>query len=333
MRAGVWRERGVIVPDDVPEPALRDEHDVLVGITYAGICGSDLHIVDGRLRAGPPPRVIGHEMVGRVLEVGRAVRDLAVGDRVVGNFVAYCGRCYYCRNGQEHFCRRLRFSAETFAERAVYSDQQLLRVPDGIDDLAGALTEPLSVCVHAVDRAELRSGARALVLGAGPIGLLIAHVARLAGAGLVVVSEPSAERRDRALRLGADVATDPRDSRSIDALKCRTGARGFDCVFDTCGVAAALSEALPLVARGGRLVVVAVHPEDATVPIRPFDFYAKEITLTGAYTSPYVFPRALALLPRIAARALVSDVVPLSDIATAFDRLRRAEAAKILLEP
>ena len=117
-----------------------------------------------------------------------------------------------------------------------------------------------------------------------------------------------------------------------DPFKRRTGARGFDCVFDTCGVAAALSEALPVVARGGRLVV-AVHPEDTTVRVRPFDFSAKEITLTGAYTWPYVFPRALALLPRIDARALVSDVVPLSDIATAFDRLRRAEAAKILLQP
>jgi 2-desacetyl-2-hydroxyethyl bacteriochlorophyllide A dehydrogenase len=334
MRAGVWQARGVIAPDDVAEPTLRDEHDVLVAISYAGICGSDLHIVDGRLlRAGQPPRVIGHEMVGRILDVGRAVRDLAVGERVVGNFIAYCGGCYYCRNGQEHFCRRMVYSAEAFAERGVYRDQQLLRVADDIDDRTAALAEPLSVCVHAVDRAGLRAGARALVLGAGPIGLLITQIARLAGAGLVAVSEPSAVRRDLALAVGADVAVDPRDAAATDTLKTATGMIAFDCVFETSGVPAALSAALPLVARGGRLVVVGVHAEDATIPVRPFDLYAKELTLTGSYTSPYAFPRAVALLPRIDAGSLVSDVVPLSDIAAAFERLRRAEAAKILLRP
>lgn len=334
MRAGVWQARGVIAPADVPEPILRDDHDVLVAISYAGICGSDLHIVDGRLlRAGRPPRVIGHEMVGRVLEMGRAVRDLAVADRVVGNFIAYCGGCYYCRNGQEHFCRRMLFSAEAFAERAVYRDQQLLRVADDIDDRTAALAEPLSVSVHAVDRAALRAGERALVLGAGPIGLLITQVTRLAGAGFVAVSEPSVVRRDLALEAGADFAVDPRCPTAIDALEHATGMLAFDCVFETSGVPAALSAALPLVARGGRLVVVAVHAEDVTIPVRPFDLYAKELTLTGSYTSPYVFPRAVALLPRIDVRRLVSDVMPLADIAVAFERLRRAEAAKILLQP
>jgi L-iditol 2-dehydrogenase len=333
MRAAVWRERGVIELAEVPEPTRRDDHDVVVGITYAGICGSDLHIVDGRLRAGRPPRVIGHEMVGRVLEVGAAVRNLGVGDRVVGNFLGYCGACYYCQNGQEHFCRRPMYSAQTFAERAVYRDQQLLRVPDDLDDRAAALAEPLSVCVHAIDRAALRAGERALVLGAGPIGLLITNMARLAGAAVVAVSEPSVVRRDLAVKVGADLALDPRDGAFAETLKRATSGAAFDCVFETSGVPAAVDGAIPLVARGGRLVIVAVHAEDTFLRVRPFDFYAKELTLTGSYTSPYSFPRAVALLPRLDAGSLVTDVMPLSGVAAAFDRLRRAEAAKILLEP
>lgn len=333
MKAAVWKKKGVLEVDEAPIPEVGDD-EVKVKVEYCAICGSDPHIVSGVLPVARPPRIIGHEMSGTVVEVGKNVKKVKVGDRVSANPVRYCGSCYYCRNGQEHYCLKLAefFPQGAFAEYIVWHEQQMFKLPDVISFEEGTFTEPVSVTLHGIDIANVRPGNSLALLGAGPIGLLLLQLALKAGVTMTLVSEPIASKRKLAQELGADIVVDPNSEDLWQVSRKATEYRGFDTVIEASGAAAAANEAMNLAKNCGTVVYFAVYPMNFSIPLKPFDLYAHELTLKGVFMSPYTFPRSIDLLPHLELKKLITDTFPLEEINKAFELHETGEPVKILIK-
>jgi len=348
VKAAVLRGANDIVVQDMPEPQTAPDQ-IKVKIAYAGICGSDLHEVVGRSGFGvrpewmigrPPtprrstfPRIMGHEASGTIAEIGRDVKgEFRVGDRVAMDFKAYCGSCWYCNNMMQGSCLNPRPSSRSMAEYAVYPEGAVYHLPESVGLDVGALLEPLTIAVHAMDIAQIRSGDAVIVTGAGPIGLLIMQMAMKSGASRVLVSEPVAERRELAKELGADVVIDPLKEDLLEASNKLTDYRGFAACFEASGRAELAKLLLYLAETGGTVVWAAGYPSDAEVTIAPSFMYTRELKIHSVRVSPYSFPRALQLLPKLELKPVIS-VRSLDDAPQAFADLLAGKGVKILLTP
>ncbi|MCX8033332.1 MAG: zinc-binding dehydrogenase [Thermoleophilia bacterium] len=334
----VYGPRDVRV-QDVPEP-FPGPREIKVRVAYCGICGSDLEIFHGTfgLMKTPlwpkPPFTFGHEVSGVICELGSdLLGKYEVGQSVAMNFRSSCGRCLYCRDGKEHMCEHV-FSHEAgFAQYAVYRESAVYPLPPGVSLEEGALLEPVTIAVHAVEQGGVRPGSTVAICGAGTIGLLILQIARLAGAARVLVSNPSAHKRALAEELGADRTVDPRAQDLVAIGSDFTGGRGFDVVFEASGRAEAAEQCLELAGRCGTVVWVGAYPDEARVPVNPFELFLKELTIRGSLLAPYVYPRALALLPLLKLRPLISEVVSLDDLPRVLARREGSGAVKTLVAP
>jgi 2-desacetyl-2-hydroxyethyl bacteriochlorophyllide A dehydrogenase len=309
--------------------------EVLLDVAYAGICGTDLHIkhgaMDARVRI---PAIIGHEMSGVVATVGREVTGWTPGDRVTVMPLEWCGRCAACRAGHQHVCHHLVFvgiDAEGAMQQSwTVPERLLVRLPSDLALDHAALTEPTAVAVHDVRRAGVREGDRALVVGGGPIGILIASVAAAVGAD-VVVSEPNAFRRGVADGLGLKTL-DPGDV--AEAVEEWTGGAGADVAFEVSGSVPGLAAATRSLRVRGRLVVVAIHSRP--VPVDLFRVFWRELQLLGARVYERAdFERAVGLLATgaIPAARLITGVESLERIAAAFAALEGGgEVMKVLID-
>ncbi len=334
MRAAVIEQPGVVCVTDLPEPHA-GPGEVVVKVAACGVCGTDVHLFCGGFR-GEYPLVPGHEFCGTVAEVGDEVHHVAPGDRVVVDPNIVCGVCAYCRRGLVHLCQNLGAVGVTrpggFAEYCLVPASQLHRWPDHLHPFHAALVEPLACCLHGLDRAEVQAGETVVVLGAGPIGLMMAQLVRLAGAARVVVSEPSAAKRERASQLGAHATFDP--------LACDLPAEvmalteiGADVVIECAGRPETVAQALTLVRRGGRVLLFGVNPKDASVAIRPYDVFLNELTIAGSYINPFTHSRAIELLAagRLNAMALISHRLPLERFEEALQTAGSDGAVKVMV--
>ena len=338
VRIGSLREKdpekkGKIEVWDVPEDPVGPE-DVKIKVAYCAICGSDPHLVEG-IFGWPVPYGMGHEVSGVITEVGEKAtkKGLKVGDRVAGNFLKFCGTCYYCQNGQQQFCEHADESNHPgFSETLVWHESQVYKLPDSVSLKEGCLLEPVSIAVRAMDKAELRFGQRVLVSGGGPIGLLITQCLKKAGATELTLSEPIAERRDLALRFGAKNVVDPMKENIRDAAERITAGRGFDVVFDCTGSTKAVYDLPFVTAKGGKLIYSAMYPNDFEMPLNLYKFcYYNELTITGMYVAPYAFPRAAQMLPELDLAPLTTKVFELEDAVAAFDAQVSGKYPKILI--
>lgn len=338
MKAAVMRGIGNINMEEVPEPEV-GPNQVKVKIAYCGLCGTDPEQLEGRFGLMPKeayeqPRIMGHEASGTISEIGSEVKgDYKVGQRVAMNFRGSCGSCYYCRNKMENFCRNGVPASGSFAEYAVYPESAIYALPDDVSLEVGSLLEPVSVAVHATDRCNIHTGGSIAICGGGPIGLLCLEVALKAGASRALVSEPIAAKRELALKLGADVAVDPFNEDLIEAGKKLTDGRGFDTVIDASGNIAAAKQAIDLADNGATILWAAVYGKDVEIGVSPFLMYAKELTITSTFVSPYSFPRSLSLLSKLELQPLITDILPLKDIARAFELHKSGKSIKILIKP
>jgi (R,R)-butanediol dehydrogenase/meso-butanediol dehydrogenase/diacetyl reductase/L-iditol 2-dehydrogenase len=337
MKAAVMRGIGKIAMEDYPDPET-GPNQIKVKIAYCGLCGTDPENLEGRFGLVPPeaynqPRVLGHEASGTIAEIGKDVRGYRVGQRVAMNFRSSCGACYYCRNKMEHFCRRGTGASGSFAEYAVYPESAVYPLSDDISLEIGAMLEPVSVAVHTIDIAGIRPGGTVAISGAGPIGLLCLEVALKAGAARALVSEPIAEKREVAKKLGADVVVDPFNENLEEIGKKLTEGRGFDTVIEASGNVKAARQAINLADNCGTIVWAAVYPKDAEIGVPAFYMYAKELTIRSVFVSPYCFPKALNLLPKLELKSLITDIVPLKDIRKAFELHKKGKSIKILVQP
>ncbi|MCZ7438237.1 alcohol dehydrogenase catalytic domain-containing protein [Micromonospora sp. WMMC241] len=310
--------------------------EVRIAVAYTGICGTDLHVMHGAMdHRVTVPAVIGHEMAGRVAELGAGVTGWRVGDAVTVMPLAWCGRCPACRAGDQHVCHRLTFigvdSPGAMQSSWTVPAETLVGLPEGLSLRHGALIEPTAVAVHDVRRSRLAAGEHAVVIGAGPVGLLIACVARSVGAAVVLV-ELDPHRRDVAARLGF-TAVDPATTDPADFVDGWTGGAGAAVVFEVSGSAGGVRTATGLLAVRGRLVVVGIHPVPREVDLHRVFWRELEIVGARVYRRDD-FTEAVRLLAAGEAPAadLISAVVPLSDVARAFDALERGGVVKILID-
>lgn len=302
----------------LPEPG---EGEVIVEVRAVGVCGSDVHFFEhGRigLDVVNPPHVLGHEVSGVVVAHGQGVTDPPVGARVAVEPSRPCGTCRICREGRYNLCADMRyFSAPptdgAFAEFVVVPKSFAYPVPDSISDDAAALIEPLSVAVHAARRAEIGAGDRVLITGAGPIGLLMAQVARAAGAAEVTVSDVNPARLSLAESMGA--------SRVVDVSQMPLADVGLevDVLVECSGNVNALPDAIRCIGPGGVAAVVGMSPtEDVTLPLAFMQ--AREIRLVPTFRFANAYRRAIGLVASGAVRpeSIVTGHFPLEDTGLAL---------------
>lgn len=313
--------------DTVPVPNPR-HGEVLIRVWRSGICGTDLHIAKGNFPAPNLPLTLGHEFSGTIATLGDGVGGIEIGAKVVVDINIACGRCYFCTRGQKLFCPEISqlgvHQAGGLAEYVVAPATNVYELPESLSLDDAAYVEPLACAIHGQDRITISSGDRVLIIGGGPMGLAHIALARLSGAGLVVVSEPDAARRELAGRMGADVLIDPFETPLETAIVDLTDGIGPDVVIEAVGSIPTYEAAVGAVRRGGRILAYGAAPQDATMSLRPFDIYSKELTIVGSYAGTYgTWPRAIALLAagRFTPSLIVDSVRPLSDAVEAIRAL------------
>jgi len=323
MKAAVFKKEGLLAVEEVPVPPV-GKKDVLIRVKYCAICGSDLHrYAFGMLKPGA---IMGHEYVGSVVEIGQEVKGFAVGDRVT----RWGGRIVPGRdspNFPPRFSARERGFLEkrsgAYAEYMSVKSENLFKVPEEVPDLDASLLEPLVVVVHAMRISKLRLGDQAVVLGAGPIGLFAVQCAGLAGALAVYVSEIDPARREIALKLGAKEAFDPRAVNLVGEIVKRTEI-GADVAFECAGAKPTLQQALELVRRGGRVMVVSLAWEECDC--LPVEWVGREVEMKACYShlnSDWAIGLSLLQQKKVQASPMISKVVPLEEAQEAFQELLR----------
>lgn len=325
--------RGIIDLVDLPEPELGPE-DVRIRVAYSAICGSDPHLAEGFFGTDVPIG-LGHELSGVVEALGqRANRNgLQIGDRVAGNFLRFCGTCTACRTGRQQFCEHMQeYNRPGMAETVTWHESQVYKLPDDVSLLKGCILEPTSVAVRIADKTSIRVGDRVAICGGGPIGQLVLQVMKMSGATSLTLIEPIAERREMALRHGADAVIDPITENQAQRAEEITGGSGYDVVIDASGSPRAVSALLDIAAQGATVVYGAMYPHDFEMPLNLSDYlYLKELTLTGVFVSPYAFPRALQILPYLDVNELTQSVFDIEDAAEAFAMHVSGRFPKVLL--
>lgn len=314
-----------------PEPGF-----VELAPAYVGICGTDLHIFHGDMDARvKTPAVLGHEMSGRVVRVGPGVEGFAPGDPVTVMPLRWDGTCPACLRGYSHVCQNLDFigidSPGAMQQRWAVPASTLVRLPETLPLDRAALVEPTAVAVHDVGRAGVRDGDRVVVVGGGPVGVLIALVARAAG-GEVRVVEPNAHRRRLAEQLGLST-WDPGADDVPECVREWTGEAGADIAFEVSGAEAGVQTAVDVLAVRGRLCLVAIHSQPR--PVNLHRFFWRELTLIGARLYDREdFETAVKLVAEgtIPAEQLISKVVPLADALGAFQSLETGGDVKVLVD-
>lgn len=316
-------------------PALGAD-DVRIAVRYVGLCGTDLHIFHGHMDSRVDiPAVIGHEMSGVVSEVGSAVADWHPGDVVTVMPLKWDGTCPACLAGNSHICQNLKFvgidTPGALQGEWVVPSSLLVRVPEDVSLAHAALVEPVAVAVHDVRRSDLAPGQKAVVIGAGPIGVLIASVAREVGAEVAIV-ELDAARRSFADDLGL-TTIDPRAVDAVAWVEEWTGGAGADVVFEVAGAAAAVLSATSYAKVRGTIVVVAIHPEPRPIDLQRI--FWRELRILGArvYQRPD-FEEAVRLVATgaVPTDALISGIVPLASVQEAFETLEGGRALKLLVD-
>ena len=318
------------------EPAAPTRGQVQIRVAYTGLCGTDLHILHGDMDARvTTPLVFGHEMSGTISAVGTGVEGWSVGDAVTVMPLEWDGTCPACLAGNQHICQNLNFigidSPGSLQGYWNVPAEVLVALPSTLRLDHAALVEPTAVAVHDVRRGEVKPGDRVVVIGGGPIGVLIASVAREFG-GEVVVVELDPNRREQIGALGFETL-DPRATNQVDWVTEWTGGAGADVVFEVSGAAAAVLGATDLAKVRGTLVVVAIHSVPREINLQRV--FWRELRILGARVYQRTdFEKAVELLERgvIPAELLITKIVPLSSTQDAFADLEGGRAMKILVD-
>ena len=326
------------MPAPAPVPGT-----AVVQIDHCGICGTDVHAY----LSGDPynPAICGHEWAGHVSAVASGISHVKEGDRVGVGMASACGRCPTCRRGDASHCETAFSSAigagpltaphGGFASAIAFEAARLYQISAAMSDVEAAMLEPVTVALHAVRRTDIRLGDSAVIIGAGPIGLLVLQAARAAGAGHTVLIEPEPGRRQLGGTLGADTLVDPRAQDAGEVLQSVLGHRGADVVFECAGIPRTIQDAVNLVRRGG--VVSLVGLPNLPAEINAGAWLMKEVRLTASLAylhEEFELAKGLVTDGRIRCAPLHTDTVALDGLAGAFAKLAdHPTEIKILLDP
>jgi len=338
VRAAVLQDIRDIRLADVPPP-VPGERDLLLRVKAVGVCGSDIHSylegsTTGRTRVRP--LVLGHELAGVITGEAASRTGLAEGTLVAVDPAKPCGACEWCHRGHTNLCPNVKFlgyapNDGAMAEYVAVPASALHVVPDGFDPANAVLLETLGVAIHAIDLAKIRLMESVAVLGCGPVGLLVAQVARLAGAARVYAVDPVAYRAQLARDLGADDVFD-----TYEGVARATGGRGADVVIEATDSPLGFEHAARTSRIGGRLVVVGI-PEGNQYTLTAAEARRKGLTIKFSRRMPEVYPRAIALAQtgRVQLAPLASHHFDLEDAGKAFElqAARRDGIIKAIIYP
>jgi threonine dehydrogenase-like Zn-dependent dehydrogenase len=307
--------------------------DVVVDVVGCGVCATDLHLLDGSIALYQPPKVLGHEVGGVVRGIGDAVRHVKVGDAVALDTSVPCHTCFHCREARPLMCPDRVSVSAGFSEVNVVPASVVYRLPPDVPPAVGALAEPLSCAIHAVERGGLRPADSVAIIGAGALGLMVLTVARLVGATQLIVSDLDERRRELAQSFGATRVVDPNSEDLLKVVKDTTDGRGVDCAFEAVGTQHTLEQAFYLPRPGGTLVQVSVPPTSTQPRWPAYDLFARELTIRGSYIRTTEFRRAVDLLGTLDLSPLISHRYPLRHINDAIQAARAREGIRVLVGP
>ncbi|WP_019546874.1 zinc-dependent alcohol dehydrogenase family protein [Streptomyces sulphureus] len=329
MKAALVEEPGKVslttVPDPTPGP-----REVVVDVTACGICGTDLHILQGEF-APSLPLVPGHEFAGEVAAVGSAVTEVGVGDRVAVDPSLYCFECRYCRTGHNNLCDRWNAIGVTTAggaaEYAVAPVANCVRLPEHVRTEDAALIEPLSCAVRGYDVLRSTLAAHVLIYGSGTMGLMMLQLAKRTGAATVDVLDVNPERLATADQLGCTAV-----AAGADELD-RPG--GWDLVIDATGNGTAIQDGLGRVAKAGTFLQFGVADYATRATIEPYRIYNQEITITGSMAVLHSYERAAELFATgvLDPDVFISDRMSLDEYPQAMERFAAGQGRKIVVQP
>jgi L-iditol 2-dehydrogenase len=343
MKALVLEEYKRLVYEDVPEPVMGPE-EVLISVRACGICGSDVHGLDGSTGRRRPPLIMGHEAAGVICRTGSEVRDWKAGDRVTFDSTVYCGQCGFCRAGRINLCNHRRVLGVScqdyrqhgaFAELVAVPQRVLYRLPEGLPFEHAAMVEPVSIAVHAVGRASLALNDTAVVVGAGMIGLFIIQALRLAGCGRIIAVDVAAGKLELARGLGADEVIHSGAKDALAEVLALTQGCGAAAVFEAVGLGPTVDLAVRAARKGASVTLVGNLSPKVELPLQAV--VTGELSLFGSCASCGEYPACLDMIGRGAIRVapLLSALAPLEEGAAWFERLYRNEPGlfKVVLEP
>lgn len=324
---------------EVPIPQVKDD-EILLKVTYCGVCGTDAHIHEGEFIA-QFPLIPGHEAVGVAVEIGKNVQGFQKGDRCVADVGITCENCFYCRRGKTLLCENFRARGVSlpggFAEYIVYPQHKLYKI-NKISDLEATLAEPLACAIHGIDVIQPKVGSEVLLLGAGPTGLMLSQLLKLNGASKVVIAANKGIKMDIAKNLEAGdvyIELDRANPEPQWAKLKEDHPFGFDVVVEATGVESIVQDSINYVRRGGTLLVYGVYEDKARVTWPPSKIFGDEIRIVGSFSQTYCFPRTIEYLEsgKIKTEGMVTDVFKLEDYQKALDKMSSRGALKIAIQP
>lgn len=325
MTAAVMTALKTIEMQKRPIPVPKDT-EVLVKIKHVGLCGSDIHFYEhGRIGdvVVDRPTVLGHESAGVIVEVGKDVKDLKVGDLVALEPGVGCGKCEFCKTGRYNLCPDVAFMAipgydGAFTEYVAYPSDMAFKLPEGMDTIEGGLIEPLAVGFHAVNQSGIKVGQSAVVLGAGCIGLVTVMVLKMMGITDIYVADVIEKRLERAKELGASrvIKADVEDT--IKTVMELTGGKGADAIFETAGSKITTLQTASLVKAGGTVTIVGMSA-DSVVPYNISALVWKEATLKTVFRYRNLYPTAI--------KAVASGQIPLKKVASHYFKFQDVQKA------
>ena len=337
MKAAVYHAPQDLRVEEVPVRELKN-NEVMIQVKYCGVCGTDMHIFngDGGSFEVNPPLIPGHEFSGVVAKIGADVTTVKVGDRVSGDPNDMCGECYFCKNAMQHFCTNNVGVGTTvdggFAEYVIMREKQVYKFSENLSFIEAAMAEPISCCLHGIDLCNIKAGCTVLVMGGGPIGMIMMQLAKNAGAARVIMSEPVEEKREQALKLGATKVINPieEDVQAVLDAYCEN----VDVVIECVGNIHTQADAVKFAGKGATVMYFGLASPEESYPLKPDDVFKKELTITSSFINPYTFERAIRVLESgmIELESLITNVVPLDDIVDVFTKPEYRRAGKAMIK-
>ncbi len=343
MKALVLKEYNTFSIEDVDLPEIGPE-DVLIRVKACGICGSDVHGMDGSTGRRIPPIIMGHEASGVIEQLGGSVTEWQVGDRVTFDSTVVTRPDFYSQKGQfnlSDFRRVLGVSCSEYRQHGAFAEYVavprsiLYRLPEGVSFEQAAMTEPVSVAFHAVNLIPGEINDSAVVVGCGMIGLFVIQALRLKGCGTIIAIDLDRSRLDMASRLGADFTLRSDDYDIIDKIKKLTAGRGADLAVEVVGIAPTVNLAINAVRKGGKIGLVGNLAPMVELPLQAV--VTRQLTLYGSCASAGEYPACLDMIAsgRVKVDEMMTAVVPLAEAAAWFARLYKGEPGlmKIIVKP
>jgi L-iditol 2-dehydrogenase len=343
MKALVLQEYKKFAVEELPVPAPQPG-EVLVRVKACGICGSDVHGMDGSTGRRIPPLVMGHEAAGEIAAVGPGVTAWKPGDRVTFDSTVYCGECWFCKRGEVNLCDNRQVLGVScgdyrrqgaFAEYVAVPQRILYRLPDNISFEQAAMVEAVSVAVHAIARTPHLRDSSAVVVGVGMIGLLVVQALRVAGCRQIIALDLEEDRLQLAVRRGATAAFKSSEPDLPAKIKMLTEGRGADAAFEVVGLSPTLKIAIDCVRKGASITLVGNLKPEVDLPLQAI--VTRQLTLIGTCASAGEYPECLDLIAsgKINVTEFISATPPLAEGAQWFARLYAGEKGlmKVLLKP